>query len=348
MESEYFIGVDVGTGSVRSCLVNKSGRILRTAVKPIITYNPLADHYEQSSEEIWNVCCATIKEVTEGISANNVKGIGFDATCSLVAVDKNGDPVSVSTTGNRKQDIVLWMDHRANKEADFINTTNHSCLKQVGGKISLEMEIPKLLWLKKNLNSECWQNADRFFDLPDFLTWKATGSDSRSLCSVVCKWLYEASPDGGQWNKEFLKIIGLEDLAENNFHKIGNSIKAPGEPCGSGLSKSAAKQLNLLPGTAVGTSIIDAHAGGLGLIGCSEPNTSQAFNSRISLICGTSTCHMAVHEEKHFVKGVWGPYYSAMIPGLWLNEAGQSATGKLIDHIIDSHPATVCNKKENR
>lgn len=49
---------------------------------------------------------------------------------------------------------------------------------------------------------------------------------------------------------------------------------------------------------------------------------------------------MAVSHEKLFVPGVWGPYYSAMVPDLWLNEAGQSATGRLIDHIIDTHPAT--------
>lgn len=58
------------------------------------------------------------------------------------------------------------------------------------------------------------------------------------------------------------------------------------------------------------------------------------------LICGTSTCHMAVSERAVFVPGVWGPYFSAMVPGMWLNEGGQSATGKLIDHIIESHPAT--------
>lgn len=49
---------------------------------------------------------------------------------------------------------------------------------------------------------------------------------------------------------------------------------------------------------------------------------------------------MAVSERKLFVEGVWGPYYSAMVPALWLNEAGQSATGKLIDFIIENHPAT--------
>ena len=70
------------------------------------------------------------------------------------------------------------MDHRAHEEAQFINETKHSVLQSVGGKISLEMEVPKLLWLKKNLHGT-WANAGAFFDLPDFLTWRCTGSNSR-------------------------------------------------------------------------------------------------------------------------------------------------------------------------
>lgn len=49
---------------------------------------------------------------------------------------------------------------------------------------------------------------------------------------------------------------------------------------------------------------------------------------------------MIVNEKKLFVGGVWGPYFSAMVPRLWLSEGGQSATGKLLDHIIDTHPST--------
>lgn len=71
------------------------------------------------------------------------------------------------------------MDHRAEIEAKLINETNSSVLQYVGGKISLEMEIPKLMWLKKYLKLQCWDNVGLFFDLPDFLTWKATGSETR-------------------------------------------------------------------------------------------------------------------------------------------------------------------------
>lgn len=269
-----------------------------------------------------------------------MKGIGFDATCSLVALDKNGKPMAVSNTSANEQNIIMWMDHRAQAEADLINKTGHGILKYVGGKVSLEMEMPKLLWLKRNLATK-WSQFGYFFDLPDFLTWKATGSYSRSLCSLVCKWNYECSIDGYRgWNESFLKEIGLEDLAENNFEKIGNKVQMPGDFCG-GLTGDVAKILGLRPNTPVATSIIDAHAGGLGMIGASAKDVDKEMTSRLSLICGTSTCHMAVHEKAVMVEGIWGPYFSAMVPKMWLNEAGQSASGMLLDHIIASHPAGI-------
>lgn len=66
------------------------------------------------------------------------------------------------------------------KETEFINSFNHPVLQYVGGKIFPEMETPKLLWLKKNLK-DTWNKAGYFFDLPDFLTWRATGNDSRLI-----------------------------------------------------------------------------------------------------------------------------------------------------------------------
>ena len=45
------------------------------------------------------------------------------------------------------------MDHRAIEEAKMINETSNEVLKYVGGKISPEMQIPKLLWLKRHLPS---------------------------------------------------------------------------------------------------------------------------------------------------------------------------------------------------
>eukprot|EP00250_Pteridium_aquilinum_P010216 c19221_g1_i1 orf=482-1351(-) len=65
----------------------------------------------------------------------------------------------------------------------------------------------------------------------------------------------------------------------------------------------------------------------------------EALCSRMVLVCGTSTCHMAISKKKIFIPGVWGPYWSAMIPEYWLTEGGQSATGALLEYIIENHAA---------
>lgn len=343
--TEYFVGVDVGTGSVRAALISQDGKTINLANHPTETFNPLQEFYEQSSNNIWESVCHVVKKVVANVPKSSVKGIGFAATCSLVVLDKNGSPVTVSLSGHDNQNIILWMDHRAEEEAKFINATNHDVLKYVGGKVSLEMEAPKMLWLKKNLPSS-WSRAQLLFDLPDFLTWRATGSESRSLCSLVCKWNYVAKPKKSGWNSDFYEKIGLSDLEENNWKRIGSEVKVPGEAVGSGLSKRAAVELNLLEGTPVGASIIDAHAGGLGMLGCDSPDFPVDLTARLGLICGTSTCHMAVSEKEIFIQGVWGPYYNAMFPELWLSEGGQSATGKLLDHIIDTHPASVLIRRK--
>jgi FGGY-family pentulose kinase len=136
----------------------------------------------------------------------------------------------------------------------------------------------------------------------------------------------------------------LGDLAAEKFKRIGQRVRPLGESLGHGLTLAAAKDLGLSPGTPVSVSIIDAHAGGLGLLGApvgGRKVTPAALKTRLALIGGTSSCHMAVSEKPLFIPGIWGPYFSAMIPDLWLTEGGQSATGALIDHIIFSHAASV-------
>lgn len=338
MAQVNLIGVDVGTGSVRAALVSSKGKVLKTHVKATQTWNPLPNHYEQSSDNIWKAVCECVREVALTCPKELIKGIGFDATCSLVVLDKKGNPLTVSTTGKHEQNIMLWMDHRAQNEADFINATRHELLNFVGGNVSLEMECPKLLWLKRNLFQQTWSHAGAFFDLPDFLTYKATANPIRSICSAVCKWNYDAVK--ASWSSEFLTKIGLSDLCENGYHLIGEKLDSPGNPIFNGLSQDAAELMGLNPGTAVATSMIDAHAGALALLGCHNPDSkfSDSLISKLAIICGTSSCHMSLTEAAVMAPGIWGPYKNAIIPHHYLNEAGQSATGVLIDFILQSHP----------
>ena len=335
---QAFIGVDVGTSSARAGVFDEKGTLLATARHPITVWHEAGSVVEQSSSEIWAACagsvCAAMAEAALPPSA--VKGIGFDATCSLVVLDAGANPLTVSTSGEARRNIIVWMDHRAIAEARLVNDTHDDVLRYVGGSISPEMEIPKLLWLKRHLPST-YRSAGHFFDLADYLSFRATGSTARSICTLACKWNFLAHER--RWSERYFERIGLGDLASDSYAKIGNEVVAPGTPLGIGLNKSAAHDLGLLEGTPVGASLIDAHAGGVGTIGGREKSgDSVDICRRLAYIMGTSACIMATTSEPRFVPGVWGPYYSGMVPGFWLNEGGQSAAGAAIDHLIKSHP----------
>jgi nuclear pore complex protein Nup93 len=97
--------------------------------------------------------------------------------------------------------------------------------------------------------------------------------------------------------------------------------------------------------------VIDAYAGWIGTVGAKvklDPNqlddlaprndVSQAF-TRLAAVAGTSTCHLAMSKDPVFVPGVWGPYRDVLIPDYWMAEGGQSATGELMRHMLETHAA---------
>lgn len=337
MAKRYFIGVDVGTGSARAGVFDASGQCLGVGKKDILIFQDSANIVEQSAEDIWASVCFAIQTAVSvsKINASGIAGIGFDATCSLVVVTQSGAPLPVGESGDINRNIIVWMDHRATDQAKRINATEHDVLKYVGGQISPEMETPKLLWLKEN-KPDVYAEAGHFFDLTDYLTWRATGDIARSICTVTCKWTYLAHEK--RWDASYFRQIGLEDLADDDFKRIGQSIVEPGTALGSGLRKKAAQDFGLLKGIPVAAGLIDAHAGGVGTLGASgQDGTAE---TRMGYVFGTSACTMSSTSEPAFVPGVWGPYYSAMVPGLWLNEGGQSAAGAAIAHLLAFHPAS--------
>lgn len=117
------------------------------------------------------------------------------------------------------------------------------------------------------------------------------------------------------------------------------------------LCEKAAAELGLPAGIAIGSGVIDAYAGWIGTVGAkvnlatgqlsseaAKNDKSQAF-SRLAAVAGTSTCHLAMSPDPVFVDGVWGPYRDTILPGFWMAEGGQSATGELLKHVIETHPA---------
>src|SRR5258708_18150158 len=307
---QAFIGVDVGTAGARAGLFDAKGMLLATARRPIAIWHEAGDIVEQSSSDIWNACAGAVRDVLKeaGLKPALVKGVGFDATCSLVVLDRTRNPLSVSTSGDPQRNVIVWMDHRAIAQAERISETKDEVLRHVGGNISPEMETPKLLWLKEHLPAT-WRDAGHFLDLADYLTFRATGSLARSTCTLTCKWTYLAHEK--RWSRRYFERIGLAGLLANDCAKIRSQIVDPGTALGDGLAPQAAVELRLLPGTPVRASLIDAHAGGIATIGGQGANGARVnVLERLAYIMGTLACIMATTHSPRFLPGALGPYFS--------------------------------------
>jgi ribulokinase len=207
------------------------------------------------------------------------------------------------------------MDQRAHREAEVLSQTGDPILRYVSGTASPEWMLPKALWLKRNKRA-IYDEAERLVECTDLLMFQLTGAWTLSLNNVSVKWNY-ARPDGG-WSAALLERSGLGDLAEKWPSKI--------VPLGKGdsrLSQQAAQQLGLEPSTPVAQGGIDAYLGmlGMGAVGAGD----------LTMIIGSSTCHLAMSERPLLGSGMLGCYPDAVVEGLFTLEGGQTATGSILN-----------------
>jgi FGGY-family pentulose kinase len=303
------LGLDVGTQSLRAAIVDLEGRTLSYATAPVDTVYPHPAWAEQDPRQWWQAACAAVGKALDGSgrSAADIAGIGLDCTaCTVLACDDSGAPL---------RPALLWMDQRSHREAEDISATGDRALRYVSGRVSPEWMLPKALWLKRNERAT-YDRATRIVECTDWFMHELSGQWTLSLNHVAAKWNY-ARPDGG-WPVEMMRQVGLDDLSA----KWPESIV----PLGKGdatLSRLAAEALGLKPGTPVAQGGIDAYLGmiGLGATGAGD----------VAVIVGSSTCHLAQSSLPILGSGAAGCYPDATIEGLFTLEAGQTATGSILD-----------------
>ena len=335
MSQDLLVGVDVGTGSARAGIFTRDGQLLGRHESPILMRRQDANFAEHDSSQIWSAVCEAVRGAlaTAGAAPDHVVGIAFDATCSLVVRDVHGQPVTVSRDGQDQWDTIVWLDHRALAEAGQCTATGHEVLDYIGGVMSPEMEVPKLMWLKRHL-PQSWARAGMMFDLADFLSWQATGSLARSQCTLATKWTYIPHQATG-WKTDFLAQVGLDDLIEKA------ALPEKASPVGADLgplTAEAAAQLGLTTACRVGAGVVDAYAGAIAELGPLSADPAR-MNRHCALIAGTSSCVMAMSGENTAIRGIWGPHLGTILDGFWQLEGGQSASGALLDHIVRWHSA---------
>ena len=338
-KNAYVIGVDFGTDSVRSILVDSSNGV---EISSSVFYypkwkegkfcNPSKNQFRQHPQDYIDGLQHTIKACVEAAGpeiALAVKAIGVDTTgSSPVAVDRKGQPLALlpAFAENPNAMFVLWKDHTSVAEAASIN--QHATkfpinyLQYVGGIYSSEWFWAKLLHILRvdeTVRKACYTWVEHCDWIPFLLTGQNDAKQlKRSVCAAGHKGLWSANFEGYPPNEFF---SSLDPLLDEHVERLGKDVYTSDKSAGH-LSDEWASTLGLPIETIVAVGAFDAHMGAVG--GQIEP-------FHLSKVMGTSTCDMLVAPKEiigdTLVKGICGQVDGSVIPGMIGLEAGQSAFG---------------------
>ncbi|MGC1391566.1 MAG: ribulokinase [Bacteroidales bacterium] len=342
MEKKYVIGIDYGTDSVRSVVVDTTnGEIIGTSVfeyprwKKGLYCDPSINQFRQHPLDYIEGLEQSLKGAIAGLTpdvVNNIVGITVDTTGSTpVAVDKEGTPLSMKKGFENNPDamFVLWKDHTAVKEAAEINNLARTWggidyTKFEGGIYSSEWFWAKILHVLRNsdeVRKNAWSWVEHCDWIPALLTGKTDPLQlKRSRCAAGHKAMwhkdFKGLPDEKFLTKLDPVLTGLRDRLYSKTYTCDTEVGK--------LSPEWANKLGLSPDVKIGAGTFDAHTGGVG---------GEIKPYYLVKVMGTSTCDMIVAPMTEvgdkLVSGICGQVDGSIIPGMLGLEAGQSAFGDI-------------------
>jgi L-ribulokinase len=339
-QENYVIGVDYGTDSVRSILVDTAdGKELSSAVHRYTRWsegsycdagkNQFRQHPLDYIEGLERAVKQSLAQAPYGAS-KSVRGISVDTTGSTpVAVDSQGAPLALLPEFENDPDamFILWKDHTAIEEAGEINRVAKTWggvdfTKYVGGVYSSEWFWAKLLHVLRR-NERVQKAAFSWVEHCDWIPALLTGAADplamkRSRCAAGHKAMWHAS-FGGLPSEEFL--VALDPLLTGLRSRLFEKTYTCDQSCGT-LTAEWSRRLGLPQNVIVGAGSFDAHMGAVG--GQIEPHV-------LTKIVGTSTCDMLIAPVdsvgNKLISGICGQVDGSIVPGMMGIEAGQSCVG---------------------
>ncbi|OFW64314.1 MAG: ribulokinase [Actinobacteria bacterium RBG_19FT_COMBO_36_27] len=352
--SKYVLGLDFGTKSVRSLLVDidtgeeiyssvyeyKNGVIDRylpeSNIKlPIDTALQDPKDYEDGLEH-------TIKQILNNTKVNkkDIIGLGIDSTsCTMLPIKVDSTPLCYIDKYRNDPNswVKLWKHHSAQKYATKINNLatkrGEKFLSKYGGKISSEWLFPKIMQIAYE-SPDIYKDTDIMIESGDWIVYKLTGNLTRNTSSLGYKSMWDNSFPNISFFKE------LDPKLEDIYSKLSGNIKKLGNLAGY-LNDNYQKKLNL-PKIPIAAANIDAHV--------AVPACTVTEPKKMVIIIGTSACHMVLSKKFREVKGVGGIVKDGIIAGYFGYEAGQASVGDIFEWFIqNSIPYTyfIKAKKEN-
>ena len=338
---QYVIGIDYGTLSGRTVLVNtETGEGVAEAThsyahgvmdETLPCGKKLPANYAlQHPNDYLEVLRTTVPTVLKqaNVNADDVVGIGIDFTaCTVLPIDQAGTPLCMKEEYENEPHayVKLWKHHAAQPEADVITALaekrGEPWLPIYGGKISSEWVLPKLLQVLREA-PEVYENTDRFIEAADWLSLMLTDTETHSAAFAGYKGLWNA--ETGYPNDAFMTALD-ERLHGVVGTKLSEKVLGMDQIAGR-LSVRGASLTGLPVGIPVALPMIDAHA--------AMPALNITGDGDLMMIVGTSTCHILNSTQGKNVEGICGYVKDGVIPGFYTYEAGQAAVGDSFDWFV--------------
>jgi len=342
MTDKFVIGIDYGTDSVRSVVVNTTnGEIVGSSVfeyprwKKGLYCDPSSNQFRQHPLDYIEGLELSVKGALKGLDhsvVSNIAGITVDTTGSTpVAVDKEGLPLSMKPGFENNPDamFILWKDHTAVKEAAEINELARTWggvdfTRYEGGIYSSEWFWAKVLHVLRNsqtVRNSAWSWVEHCDWIPALLTGDTDPLKlKRSRCAAGHKAMWHQEFNGLPDEKFLIKLDPLlSGLRERLYRETYTCDTSVGN-----LSDDWAKKLGLPSNVKVGAGAFDAHLGAVG---------GEVKPYHLVKVMGTSTCDMIVAPVEEvgdkLVAGICGQVDGSIVPGMVGLEAGQSAFGDI-------------------
>ncbi len=286
-----YIGVDLGTSSVKLVLMDETGKIHGTTSREYKLYFPQPGWSEQEPADWYNEAIAGLKDLLKNVDKSEVAGISFGGQMhGLVILDENDEVI---------RPAILWNDGRTQKQVDYLNNEiGKETLSKYTANIAFAgFTAPKILWVKEN-EPENFKKIKKIMLPKDYLAYKLSGTFCTDYSDASGMLLLDVK--NRKWSKEMCDICGI---TEDMLPKLFDSFEKVGE-----LKHDLAAELGLRDGVVIAAGAGDnaAAAVGTGTVGNNKCNISLGTSGTIFMssdsfaVDSNNALHSFDHADGHF------------------------------------------------
>lgn len=234
----YYIGIDLGTSSVKTLIITAEGKIAALSQKDYDFDKPYYNFAEQDVNVWWESTVFTIKDSLNQLrkidSNYKISSIGFSGQMhGIVVMDKNG---------NVLRKAILWCDSRSDKEVAYINSLIglENIVKINHSPIAAGFLLPSLLWIKNN-ESNIYERIHKIMFPKDYIRYKLIDLIASDITDASASGVFDSA--NGVWSDYIIEELNLD-------RNIFPSIFYPYDIAGK-VTKKASKETGLEEGIQV-------------------------------------------------------------------------------------------------